>query len=193
MVFLAVTSQTVDGVGQRGTNIWHCDVLSNNAAAATAFITALKNFYTSCGPLFGTSTATTIGTQVVTVEDPPVIVPATPQVANGTVSSTIATPAQLAAVASWRTALAGRSFRGRTYLGPLVQGALNGQSLSSTANNAIGTASLNLITASDASTDFRLVVLSRWHNGVKRPVPIGTRVTSAQTNTRVETQRRRNR
>ena len=193
MAFIRLTCETLTGTGQRGLNIWHANVESTNAAAAADLVADLDTFYTALGGYFGTSTVTTIGVSCTTVEDPPLIVPVTPQTAAGTVVTTTATPAQLAQVISWRTALAGRSYRGRTYIGPVVLGALSGSTFSTTVVTAAQAAADALVANSNGSTDYQLVVLSRFSGGVERPNPIGTPITSALVGNRVETQRRRNR
>jgi hypothetical protein len=96
---------------------------------------------------------------------------------NGTASG-LAAPVQLTAVVSWRTTTAGRSYRGRTYLGPLAMAAINSPTLTSAALTAIGNASLALIGHN------HLVVHSHKTGA-------STLVTSAIQTTKLYTQRRR--
>ena len=97
-------------------------------------------------------------------------------------------PPQSAVVVTWRTALGGRSYRGRTYLsgyGTLQQagGTLNAGNLTSFF------ARYNVATGVYAH--WGLVVISRILNGVARPTPIGTPITAKQLRATIYTHRRR--
>lgn len=103
-------------------------------------------------------------------------------------------PPQCAGVISWRTALSGRSYKGRTYLFGFEESAQT--------NGLWNTDGLNLITATrdtllqyfgptGSNSDFRLCVISRYANKVKRATPIGTNILSGAVRNIVYTQRRR--
>lgn len=103
-------------------------------------------------------------------------------------------PNQVAAIITWRTALAGRAYRGRTYLpgistGHLIDGQLNSTYLSGL--NGFIIAMMGAFGPSGSSTNFQLVVISRWLNKVERPNPIGTQVTAGVPRSIPGTQRRR--
>ncbi len=127
-------------------NIFH---VSNDVPLSDANVTSilnhLKTFYTAVGTyVYG---AFSIGPRVLEYTPSgiaPRIVPVA-AVGQTNVSST-PQPPQLAAVMSWRTALAGRSFRGRTFLGPLNLAALSSGALVGAFYSAANTAAATLIT-----------------------------------------------
>lgn len=96
----------------------------------------------------------------------------------GTVAGDIA-PRKLAIVATLRTALRGRSYRGRVYVSGLAEGNLE---------NGVWSASslaevdewLTLIGNNAASEGFDWGVLSRVHNGVERASGLITTITSVE-------------
>lgn len=96
-------------------------------------------------------------------------------------------PAQLALCVNWRTALAGRSYRGRTFLGPL-NGAANSTSggVTGAAITAVNNACAALITAVKPRTtgSHGLIVHSDQ-------VPTDTDITLGTTDTRMDTMRTR--
>lgn len=103
-------------------------------------------------------------------------------------------PPQCALVTTWRTALAGRSYRGRSYSAGLCENHQNAGTFdSSETTNAINIAQaiMDQFGPGGASTDYQLVILSRYHAGVKRVTPIGTVVTGFSVHATVYTQRRR--
>jgi hypothetical protein len=99
--------------------------------------------------------------------------------------------ANAAMVASWRTALTGRSFRGRTYIGGLANGVL--QDAQNVTATFAGDAAELLITLLDVleTAGFKLGILSRVANGVARAVAIITEVIGLVVDTKVDSQRRR--
>lgn len=94
-------------------------------------------------------------------------------------------PPDMAIVITWRTALRGRSYRGRTYVGPLRTALHDGTGrLSATnADLAAGAAAL-LLPHNTLDHDLRLTVLSR-------EIPTATRVSGADVDREFDTQRRR--
>lgn len=104
-------------------------------------------------------------------------------------------PPQSAQVLTWRTALAGRSYRGRTYLsgyGTLEQVGGVWTAGHMTSINGQATAFLaRYNAATGVYAHWGLCVISRQLNGVVRVTPVGTDVTAYQARSTVYTQRRR--
>jgi hypothetical protein len=100
-------------------------------------------------------------------------------------------PNSTAIVASLRTAHTGRNFRGRTYVGGIVEAAQDTPTLF-TAGYAIGIVTV-FETLVDALTDagYKLVVLSRWLNNVRRITALATEIISIIVDTKMDNQRRR--
>jgi len=112
---------------------------------------------------------------------------------TGAVSGEVS-PNQVAGVITWRTALAGRSYRGRTYIPALPQSYVVSGLLSATGlgnYNTFRTAMMTAFAATGSSTNFRLGVISRVADGVARPTPLIQVVTSSVVRTIPGTQRRR--
>ena len=169
--YLQITAVKDLGGGNLAVNTWHVApdtagwLGADTTAIANTFIGYLKTFYDAVNAA-GVYGGQTIGGVVVEYEygEDPKYVPATPQIATDTGTGALYPP-QLAAVVSWRTALAGRSFRGRTYLGVLRSQAFGGNMLTSTFVSAVNTAATTL--AGRVSSSFRFCVVSktgtRWH------------------------------
>jgi hypothetical protein len=104
-------------------------------------------------------------------------------------------PPQCATLVTWRTGLAGRSFRGRTFLPGLAEdrqanGTLVAAQLSEVADFVTQMLAVFGPTGSDANWQF--AVISRITAGAPRTPPIATAVTAGVVQTRTGTQRRRN-
>jgi hypothetical protein len=182
---LKIVATVAGGIPHTAYNIWHVDVVDDTGAEVQAAIDAIRDFYTTSSATFPTVTNITIGTSVINISTtPPRILGPTPRVVAGTGGGT-AQPAQLANVVSWRTAFAGRSFRGRTYLGPLGAGAITGNIMTAAVSTATQNAANALIAASNAAGAWNLQVYSVKLN-------TATPIISGVVNTKVETQRRRN-
>lgn len=124
-------------------------------------LTQLKTFYSALSSYIGGTYS--IGSRILEFRPggvAPRIVLVAPQSQANTVSGP--QPPQLAAVLSWRTALAGKSFRGRTFLGPLNSAALSGTSLAGAFTAAANTAAAALIAnvRTQTSASWGLVVHS---------------------------------
>jgi hypothetical protein len=105
-----------------------------------------------------------------------------------------ALPHQCSAVLSWRTALAGRSFRGRSYLPGRSEAEQAGGVWTPsqiTASNAMAAQFLAVFGPSGTDLNWQFVIISRVANGVPRVPPIGTPVISGAVRSVVFTQRRR--
>lgn len=116
--------------------------------------------------------------------------PATP--IQGSVANP-ANPGNVALVASFRTGLAGRSFRGRNYIGGIPENATVGNEVSGTFRAAIAAAYDILITPGGpfGGEGAFWVVVSREANKLPRPTGVATRVLSVIVNETLDSQRRR--
>ena len=169
--YLQITAQKDLGGGNLAVNTFHVApsdagwIGTDRTTVANLFIGYLKTFYDAVNAA-GVYGGQTIGSTVIEYEygEDPKYVACTPQIATDTGTGALYPP-QLAAVVSWRTALAGRSFRGRTYLGVLRSQAFGGNILTTTFASAVNTAATTL--AGRASGSFRFCVVSktgtRWH------------------------------
>lgn len=103
----------------------------------------------------------------------------------------VAAAANAAVVISWRTALTGRSYRGRTYVGGLPQAWLtSAQNISVEAASAFADAFQELIDALTVAGKV-LCVLSKFALGVARTIGVLTEIISLIVDTKVDSQRRR--
>jgi len=148
-------------------NTWH--VWSSGIpilAEMNSLLGVVKTFHDATAPYRKNAAGPVIGTRVIYFQEgwwtkpvkdangnvtakgffntEPTIVAATP------VTSVVGTggvdiPPQLASVVSWRTATAGRSGRGRTYLGMLGTASMTASNISSAFQTALNTAAGNLI------------------------------------------------
>lgn len=136
-------------------NIMHVSVPNDDPATATAITGLFTTFYTAIKGIFTTASSLQPAAKIVRVDvDPAVYIPNTPGSVAGTQSVTWA-PAQICMVLSWRTAIATRHGRGRTYLGPLGAATLSGNgdlsaALALAAQNA-GTALIAGVKSFDAA------------------------------------------
>jgi hypothetical protein len=103
-------------------------------------------------------------------------------------------PQQCSLVTTYRTALAGRAYRGREYESGLLESA---QSQGAWVSGALSLNArhqnwlLGRYGPAHTNTNFTWVVLSRYLNGVKRGAPVGTPIVSFTQRGTVYTQRRR--
>lgn len=101
-----------------------------------------------------------------------------------------ALPNNVAAVATFITALRGRSYRGRNYLGGMSEFATSGNTLQPAHITAAGAWFEGLI-AMAASLNITWVVVSRQENNVPRVTGVATPITAYRINPTVRTQKRR--
>lgn len=147
-------------LGDSGANIFHVTNGASDDAAVPAMLTAIKAFYTAIASFYLNTTLITIGSSVRDIGvTPNRIVAATPLTQVGTTAGE-ALPANVALVTTWRTAFAGRSFRGRTYLGPSQETMNNGGIPNAATVATIQTAATNLIAAINGVAGLRLGVFS---------------------------------
>jgi hypothetical protein len=153
--FLTITSSFAIATNNHAVNTFHYSADgstlfgSSDAAKigqANDAINQLQTFYNALSTA-GILGSWRIGDVVVEHEtgQPPRYVAATPKQSINTSGSNYAF--QVAAVCSWRTAKAGRSYRGRSYIGPLRSTAMSGPDISSTFAAAVATAAAALIAA----------------------------------------------
>jgi hypothetical protein len=166
-------------------NIWHFNMSDPfDVPQITAIGSGLVAYYQSLKALFASGSTITVGEKFLYLGTvPPVYVSYVPVSFASTGSSRNA--ANVAAVSSWRTASAGRSYRGRTYLGPLETTALDTNTglLAAGVVAGIKTAGEALI-AAGVTTSTNLVIYSRKLNSAAT-------VIAAQVDTRPDSQRRR--
>lgn len=118
-VLRIATVATNPSVSGTAVNVHHMISASSSTADAQVCVDQLQTFYNAIKSLYHTTTQISVGAHVVAIDvTPNVIVPTTPRAVTGTAGGT-QLPGQLAALVSWRTGLASRSARGRTFLGPL--------------------------------------------------------------------------
>lgn len=203
--YLQITSSRDMGGGNLAVNVWHWAPGTggwtgvDTTATANTIIGYIKSFLDACNAQ-GIWGGQVIGATVIEYEfnEAPKYVPATAQVATDTGTGAIQ-PLQLAACVSWRTALAGRSYRGRTFLGPLRLSAITGSTLTGTFVSAVNTAATTY--AGRTAGTFRPVVMSKtgtiWHKtGDHEYSPsfhtgFTTAITSGSTTAAVRTMRSR--
>jgi len=107
------------GGGAPGVNVWHVrtvSVYSNGSADLLAMLNAIHTFYTAIKSVYPTGTSIALG-QVIQLDDQREI-PETMPTVTGTGGTSLA-PTGLAITVGWRTSLAARRGRGRTFIGPL--------------------------------------------------------------------------
>src|SRR3990172_742081 len=117
----------------------------------TAAVTPIRAWYTSMSTFNGAETFWVPAARVLKIDPanpsaPPEVMPVTPGAAvQGT--GGVATASQLAICVNWRTVLAGRSYRGRTFAGALSSAQVAGGSLTPTAVTGINAACATLISS----------------------------------------------
>lgn len=132
-------------ISGKAANIWHMRPASDALADVQAAVDEIQTFYSSLASRYNTSTVIAIGGRVLRIDvDPQPIIPVTQRTVTGTDAGGT-TPPQLANVVSWRTTLAGKSYRGRTYLGPFASSQLSGNQWTSGLATQISTSALALI------------------------------------------------
>lgn len=102
-------------------------------------------------------------------------------------------PNNVALVMSLRTALRGRSFRGRIYVGGISESNALGNEVLGTLRDAhvLRWSQLIVFTGGVLTPDLTMVVLSYFSGGAVRGTPVATPVATISANTRFDTMRRR--
>jgi hypothetical protein len=165
-------------------NIFHIDSSSDTAGSSTAAVSAIKDFYTTLKPYYRSVSTMTVGYKVIDRTAVPwSFVAVTPLSVIGTgVGGPIAP--QLAGVVTWRTALVGKSYRGRSFLGPFDASASGGNLWLAACGAAMLAAANALVAASNAAATWKLSIYSHKHNTLAH-------VTSAATSQNMRTMRSR--
>lgn len=167
-------------------NVFHLgSAIQLTSADVSSVNNAFKAFYTSLAPFLSNATTVTCGFKAIQFTDPPTILAGTQQTVSGTNATGQAAP-QNAMCVSWRTDRAGRSYRGRTFIGPLGYNTVGiGGQITTTAANAAAPAGVTLINAIGAiHVGTYLGVYSHKHN-------LLTPILSVAVSTAVRTQRSR--
>ena len=141
-------------------NVWHFEGAPADAAGVAPVLTALLAFYSSQSSSFASGSSFLVAPNGIKVVDitPNLIVGVTGGSTNGTGSSTL--PGNVAAVLALRTALAGRRYLGRKFVGPLATASNNGGLFNESTRTGFLGAANTLRTAASAAT-WPLVVWSR--------------------------------
>lgn len=196
-----ITAESTPGASGVGNaiNVFHVKSTSGAVADCNSAIVALKAFYDALVIWYPTGHPVTIGNSVVDLTmDPPGYVLATPLTSTPS-GGTSCLPAQVAAVISWKTVFAGPSFRGRTYLGPLIPAACQTDgTLSPSMIINMNTAGLGIVTYNGGKPiGDGFGVYSQYHgknaDGTpkKRDTPLFNPITGRVSRLKAMTQRKR--
>jgi len=153
---VSITSSDIPLLSGPAYNVWHIrnDAAVPSLAGWNAANVDLAAFYTAMAPWFTNGTGFLVGDRVVTVgADPNTYEGVTPIAIAGTDTGP-ATAAQLAALLTYRGAVIGASHRGRKYIGPLEQTAIDsGGQISATLITALLAAYDGLVSALAANSE----------------------------------------
>jgi hypothetical protein len=154
MPFRAVVEINSGFLGGIGTNTWHGRTAAQPELALAALGAMLEDFYLGVFSYMATPITLNFSGiwQGVGPDQGEVLETAPWNVADGGTRAPL--PPAIAQVVTWRTALASRSGRGRTFLGPMAAGTLqNNGTPTEESRAAIQTAATALIAASDGLGD----------------------------------------
>jgi hypothetical protein len=148
-IFRVPINITFPGAGSPGANIWHIrtatPALSTELTEANTLIGYIRTFYNYNVAHFPATTVISLGT--VTEEETSREI--TPTMATVTGVGTGSAPQLLAVVVTWRTTVASRRGRGRTFLGPLATADMqNDGTPSSTLMTDVNSSAASLVTSS---------------------------------------------
>lgn len=164
-----------------GTNTWHIRSTSVPLPGAPTMVTAIKNFYDAIKAMFPTTMTFAWDGTLAQVDsaDPPVLGGGTPWTVTGTATGSLYSPAGVGCVVGWKSSIATRSGRGRTFLAPLAQGVMQSDgSLADTNLATMQTAANALISTSLADGNGAITVWSPTQN-------VARDIVSAKINDRV--------
>lgn len=165
-------------------NIWHIKKIGPAAPAAAAAIANLNTFYGAIKQYYRSPTGITSGYRVVDRGSTPwTLVPVSSANTVGTAATGLIAP-QLAMVVSWRTLTVGKSYRGRTFLGPFDQFASSGAAWTGGCLTSVSNAAQTLISSGLSSGVYIPVVFSAKMNAL-------TQITSLTVSTAMRTMRSR--
>lgn len=176
----------------KAVNTWHLNVATDDVAVVNSFINTLQAFYDAIKVYLFGGGAWTIGGKVVRLDvDPNTVVAATQKLSTPTGGNPLYPPND-AFVVTWRTGAIGKSFRGRTYLGPWSGVAYNTDgTMASALQTALTTAIATLIAFQAGDPGNYFGVYSKFHDKAERAVPIITKITSGSFTSSPKSQRRR--
>lgn len=165
--------------GRSGSNSWCVRTIggSDTADVAAAVNGAIKPFYTTVAgsvPSASTfkwdGTATELGTTT-----PSLLTPSSPWTVTGTVPGSNYTAAAGMACVTWRTSLATRRGRGRTFIGPLASGVVEADGSLGAANlTQFNTAISALVAYNNNDLSIGSVAVWSTADGVARDIVGGT-------------------
>jgi len=158
-----------------------------------ALVDAIRDFYTSIAGIYTNGTTITAGERVIVDPDTTKFLSsATPLLVLGT-STNDPLPAQVACVVSWRTTVAARWGRGRTYIGPLQRVALDVAGQITAAQAAALTAAGTTLIADVGALlpDGFLAIHNRVRAGVVQPPNTALEITGCAVNVQPDTMRSR--
>lgn len=155
-IWRAVVTVTSPDLGGTGVNVWHIrdDGTVNPDPGLNNRIDALHDFYTACANAFCGTTTIDFGGDLVLVDGTEPTLKSglhNWSVVGGTTTPNLP-PANCICV-SWKTDLAGRSGRGRTFLGPISKDALEDNGTPVEAVREFIQAAGNALIASDSPPD----------------------------------------
>jgi hypothetical protein len=150
-IFRVPINITFPGAGSPGVNVWHIKTndanLSTELTQANALIGYMRTLYDAIKIYYPATTVLSLGTVTEELTSREI----TPTMASVTGTGTGSAPQLLALVVTWRTNVASRRGRGRTFLGPLATAAMQSDGTpSATLLTAAGDAAQALITSSQA-------------------------------------------
>lgn len=168
-IFRVPIHLTYPGAGSPGANIWHIRTIDTVPAQeltqANNLIGYIRNFYFGCAGLFPTGMTCTLGTVSEELTAREIVPTMNPLSGTGTSSA----PQLLAICVTWKTGVAARRGRGRTFVGPLAFSAMEANGTpTSTALSTVNMAADTLISSSTGGANGAIGV---W--GYANPKPYG--------------------
>lgn len=168
-IFRVPINISYPGTGGPGVNVWHIRTAGSTADATrlgqvNALLGYIRTFYNTIGSWYPTGSTLTVGT-ITTVDTQEEVVGTFASVAGGGTGSA---PQLLANVITWKTTIAARRGRGRTFLGPLCTSAIQADGTPAAAlQSDVSAAATTLLAASVAYGNGAIGV---WgYSGAKLP------------------------
>lgn len=123
-IFRVPVNITFPGAGSPGVNVWHIRTVDPSPTTelnqANTLIGYIRTFYVALLGYYNTGTVLTLGTVTEELTSREI----TPTMASVTGTGTGSAPQLLALVVTWKTTVAARRGRGRTFFGPLTTAAI---------------------------------------------------------------------
>jgi hypothetical protein len=166
-----------------GVNTWHIRTSTLTAPPAPNIVSVIQTFYTAIKGLFPTNmSAVWDGSLADVSSTEPAVPPAfTPWTVTGTASPANYGPAGVGMVVTWRSGVATRSGRGRTFLSPLASGTFDADGTPLAASlTTLRTAATSLVNSSLADGNGAVSIFS--HGTPTAPGKIGRDVQAATVN-----------